>query len=349
MRRVLLLFAVALVAGCDSGSDEVAFRGVTVETRGDASLTVDGDALVVTGIGPGRSGGFTIPGNASRVDVEIDPLAIPAGARFGIEVEDASGNDIASFYNVGNDLGGVDFVFDFPASTGLEAVRLTYRIGGEGGRAVFSDVLELVLPRQTVARLPPTSGGSGSGSTTSTHVIREGGRYIVVSDSDPPQNTRLGCAGFVATLGFGDISGGSHELSELGIGQFETIDGKRFHGDSADWTFFRIVFIAAHAEGSSRQFDHTAIQVDALSCGHSERSFVFIASRRQECGQQYKLRQVDHSRRISKPSYHLKRLPKRDFGADWRRSICTIRWCDGFRRAQADLESGHSASHRPAQ
>ena len=200
LSRALPLAALPLAAlllavgGCDSDDAPVTFQGVEVEARGDATIAASDGALVVSGLGGGRSGGFTVAGQPDRVDVEVDALAIPAGGRFGVVVEDASGAEVASFYNEATSDDAFDLVFDFPGAVTAAVVR--YRLGGE---VVFEGRLALALLRAG-ARRAPTSAGSGEGDTGSTHVIRENGRYIVVSDSDGEGGRRAGgCAGFVVT------------------------------------------------------------------------------------------------------------------------------------------------------
>ena len=200
MRRLLLPLALALAAGCDTPAEEtdLTFQSVTVAERGDASLAVSGGALVVSGLDGSRSGGFTVAGTPGRVDVEIDPLAIPAGGRFGVEVEDAAGADLASFYTEAASDGSLDFVYDFGGTLPVLEVAIRYRLGGEAGDVVFQEFVG--VPSGRVARRAPTSGGSGDGETGSTHVIRENGKYIVVSDSDSGGARRAGeCPGFLVT------------------------------------------------------------------------------------------------------------------------------------------------------
>lgn len=196
--RALLLIAllVAFAAGCDIfGSDRLSFDGVEVEARGDASLAVENGRLVVSGLDGSRSGGFTLPGQPDRVDVRTAPIRIPAGGRFGIEVED-DGEDIASIYNEGTGNGEFDIRVNFADALGVTAVAIRYRLGGEGGRVVL-EIPSLPLIGGRTARRRETSAGNGSGDSESVHVIRSGGRYIVVSDSDAQEGARRGCPGFL--------------------------------------------------------------------------------------------------------------------------------------------------------
>ena len=204
MRAVLLCLSLVVLAACDTEADgPVSFQGVTVEARGDASLALDGGALVVSGLDGTRSGGFTVPGASERVDVEIDPLAVPAGGEFGVVVEDDEGGVLASLYTVGRGQGAIEFVFEFPSALGVGAVAVTYRRGGENGEVVLEGVLELAGGRLALGRRPSGSVGEGGGDTGSTHVIRENGRYVVVSDSDDASparpGARRGCGAFTVT------------------------------------------------------------------------------------------------------------------------------------------------------
>ena len=198
-RRLLLLAALALAA-CDTEapdpvSGSVTFQGVEVEAEGDAALTVDGDALVVSGLGGTREGGFALDGTPDRVDVEVDPLAVPAGARFGVEVRDGA-DVLAALYNEGVGDGRVDLRFDFPGLLGVTAAAVRYKLQGQ---VVFEARLGVEAGR-TRRQRRATSAGTGDGETGSTHVIRDRGRYIVVSDSDGESGRRAGgCAGFLMT------------------------------------------------------------------------------------------------------------------------------------------------------
>ena len=195
MRHALLCSAVLCLSACDSSVDDpVVYQGVTLDARGEASLSVSGDRLVVAGLDGSRSGGFTVEGTPARVDVEIDPLAIGAGERFGVVVEDAEGVELASFFNEGRRDGAVDFRFAFGDVLEVSAVSVRYRLAG---RVVLAGVLDVPSPRQ--GRLAAASAGSGEGSTGSTHVVRENGRYIVVSDSETNGARAGGCAGFLVT------------------------------------------------------------------------------------------------------------------------------------------------------
>ena len=203
MRRLLPLALLLTVAACDITAETmITFNGVEVEERGDASLGIQNGQLVVSGLTGNRSGGFNVVGTPSRVDVVTEPVSIPAGGRFGIEVEDADGDDLASIYNEAAGDGLFDVTFSFADALDVSAVAVRYKLGGE-----------TIL---TIPRLPLTpsgrqrassSAGSGSGDSGSVHVIRENGRYIVVSDSKGSGGARRGCAGFLLTelpLSFGE-------------------------------------------------------------------------------------------------------------------------------------------------
>lgn len=246
MRTALLTVTlVAVAAGCDIfGSDPLSFDGIEVEARGDASLAVENGRLVVSGLDGSRSGGFTLPGRPDRVDVRTEPVQIPAGGRFGIEVEDG-GEEIASIYNEGTGDGEFDVRVNFADALGVTAVAIRYRLGGENGRVVLSiDSLPLIGGR--TARRRETSAGSGSGDSESVHVIRSGGRYIVVSDSDAEDGARRGCPGFlivppdvygsefpnglctdwieVEPLGASDMPQGRVAVTARGVGSFSVRD-----------------------------------------------------------------------------------------------------------------------------
>ena len=198
MRAALLIaFFAATTAGCDIfGSDLLSFDGVEVEVRGDASLAVENGRLVVSGLTGNRSGGFTFPGLPDRVDVRTAPVTIPGGGRFGIEVEGDDGETIASIYNEGTGDGAFDIRVEFADALGVTAVAVRYLIGGEDGDVVL-DIPRLPFVSGRTARRRETSVGSGSGDSESVHVIRSGGRYIVVSDSEAEGGARQECPGFL--------------------------------------------------------------------------------------------------------------------------------------------------------
>lgn len=194
MRRAAVLLAALALAACDTGgpSDAVTFQGVEVEAVGDAQLEVVGGRLVVSGLEGGREGGFAVAGTPDRVDVLIEPLAVPAGARFGSEAT-AAGVTAAELYVEGQADGSLEFLFDFGGVLDLATVQ--YLLGGE----VLLEFQLDVLQRSAGARRAQ-SAGTGDGESGSTHVVRENGRYVVVADSDSDGTRRAsGCAGFLMT------------------------------------------------------------------------------------------------------------------------------------------------------
>lgn len=197
LRRSGFLLVVLALAACDTDTpDPVAFQGVEIAAEGEATLTLQGGALVVSGLGGSRQGGFEIDGRRDRVDVEIDPLSIPVGGRFGVEVRDGDAV-LASLYNEATAAGRFDVRFDFPDALGATVAIVRYRLDGE---VRFEGQVDLIPGRTSSGRRQPTSGGSGEGATGSTHVIRERGRYVVVSDSGEDAPRRAGgCPGFLMT------------------------------------------------------------------------------------------------------------------------------------------------------
>jgi len=196
-RSLLLLVLLALTVGaCDTNTapGPLLFGGVEVTATGDATLAVEGGQLIVSGLDGNRSGGFTLPGRPTRVDVDIAPLAVPPGGRFGARVTDDSGLEVASLFTEAGASGLLDFRFNFADLAGLSSAVIRYRLAG---RVVFQGELDLSSRRG--ARLAG-SGGSGTGGPGSTHVIRDGGKYIVVADADEQGGRqRDGCSGFLMT------------------------------------------------------------------------------------------------------------------------------------------------------
>lgn len=201
MRRlplVLLLAAGSVLAGCDGTDpgDPLVFSGVEVAPRGDASLAVAGGTLVASGLDGAREGGFTVGGDPQRIDVAVAPVTLPAvGARFGVLVEDAAGQALASFTNelVQNASGATVTRLRIAFPDGTSSVRITYRLND----AVVFTIPSLELRPGDGRLAREASAGETSGKAESVHVVRgSDGRYIVVSDSEA-QGARGGCAGYV--------------------------------------------------------------------------------------------------------------------------------------------------------
>lgn len=197
-RSALTLLALVSLAACDSETPPdgpVTFQGVEVAAEGDATISVRDGLLVVSGLDGARAGGFAVAGRPDRVDVEIAPLSIPVGGRFGVEVRDGS-DPVVSLANRATSAGRFDVEFDVPSLLGATAAIVRYRLNGE---VRFEGRLD-VVPGRTRGQRRPTSAGSGEGDTGSTHVVRERGKYVVVSDSDSGGARRAGgCSGFLMT------------------------------------------------------------------------------------------------------------------------------------------------------
>lgn len=193
----LAVLALAL-ASCDGTSDTppASFSGVPVTAVGGATLREVGGALVVSGIPAGADGGFAVSG--TRVDVEIDPVMVPAGGRFGARVEDAAGGEVASIFAEGLAGDRVRLVFSFGAASGVRLVRVAYRFGGQ---TLFTIPELPVTPDAPFAPtvLLPQSAGEGSGGAGSVHAVRDGGRWVMASDSPGggARGAAGGCTGFL--------------------------------------------------------------------------------------------------------------------------------------------------------
>ncbi|HEX8385155.1 MAG TPA: hypothetical protein VF576_03170 [Rubricoccaceae bacterium] len=205
MRRSARLLSAALVTlavgSCDSTPDPtpVTFGGVAVSPAGGTTLALSGNALVVTGVPTASDGGFSVDGARTRVDVEVDPVSVPEGGRFGVRVEGADGTDVASFFTEGLARDRVRLAFSFADASAVTRVQVLYKLGGQ---VVFR------IPALTLTTsFAPTSAregsaGTGEGGSGSVHVIREGSRYIVVGDSEGGGNRSAGsggCAGYLLT------------------------------------------------------------------------------------------------------------------------------------------------------
>ncbi|HEX8297779.1 MAG TPA: hypothetical protein VF594_01350 [Rubricoccaceae bacterium] len=202
LRSIATLVLSALpLASCDSGDGPgVTFGGVEVVPVGAATLRTSGTTLVVSGLTAGTEGGFSVPGLRQRIDATIDPITVPDGGRFGTRVEAADGSEIASLFAVGLPNERVRFVFSFGAGAGVSAVRLAYKLDGETVYTIPN--LPVVAGRMAEAVLVEQNGGEGSGKAGSVHAVRDGGRWVVVSDSEgpgqrPAADASGGCTGFL--------------------------------------------------------------------------------------------------------------------------------------------------------
>ncbi len=193
---IALLAASLALASCDGTTDETptSFSGVPVTPVGGATLRAQGGALVVSGIPAGTDAGFAVPGPTSRVDVVIDPVAIPAGGRFGGRVEDAAGGEIASVFAVGLPDDRVRIVFSFGQTSSVDRVRVVYRLGGQAVLTIPELPVRGDAPFAATLLLPQNAG-EGSGSGGSVHFVRDGGRWVAISDSET--SPKQGCAGFL--------------------------------------------------------------------------------------------------------------------------------------------------------
>ncbi len=194
-RTFLLALAALTVASCDDApapSDGVDFGGVTLRPQGRAALALRNGTLIVSGIPAGADGGFRLDGLRDRIDLAIDPLTIPDGGRFGGRVEAADGSEIASIYTEGRAGNRIRLVFAFGA--GVTRARILYKRGDE----TLFEIPELpVVTPFAPTVLFATEAGGGEGSAGSVHFIRQGGRYVAVSDSEGSSGRGGGCPGYL--------------------------------------------------------------------------------------------------------------------------------------------------------
>ena len=206
MRALLLTVLAAslpFLAACDSGDPEtVTFDGVEVEARGSAELAMDGSDLVVSNVGASGADGFFIPGTPTTVDVRTEPLSLAAGQGFGISVIGTDGVELAGFRNRNRGASSERFNFEITYADALDvkAVRVVYLLEGR----VQLELPSLPFRSDTGLRLATDSVGEGEGDTDSAHVVRRGGKYVVVSDSEcggSPRHAdgKHGCGGFTIT------------------------------------------------------------------------------------------------------------------------------------------------------
>lgn len=201
---LILCTAVLGLAACDSDDpDTLTFDGVEIEARGGATLATDGGDLVVSNVQASGNDGFFIPGTPASVDVLTEPISLMPGQGFGISVIGTDGTELAGFRNRNRGSSGrFNFEITFADALNVRAVRVVYLLDG----VVQLDIPSLEFRGDTGLRLATDSAGEGEGDTGSAHVVRRGGKYVVVSDSEgsgEPRHasgTRTGeCRGFTVT------------------------------------------------------------------------------------------------------------------------------------------------------
>lgn len=205
MLRVLacsLGLTLALTA-CDSGGpDTLTFDGVDIEAQGGAELSTDGGDLVVSNIQASGSDGFFIAGTPTSVDVLTAPIQLNPGQGFGISVIGTDGVELAGFRNRnrGSSSGRFTFEITYADALNIQAVRVVYLLNG----SVQLEIPNLPFNAGSGLRLATDSAGEGEGDTESAHVVRRGGKYVVVSDSEGGGAARRAgdkgpCEGFTVT------------------------------------------------------------------------------------------------------------------------------------------------------
>ncbi|MEO0558280.1 MAG: hypothetical protein AAF170_08865 [Bacteroidota bacterium] len=180
--RFLMLSVTLVLAACDSETpNTITFDGVEVETRGGAELVTDNGELVVSNIQSSGTDGFFIPGTPSSVDVRTEPLPLTNGQGFGISVIGLDGDELVGLRNRnrGASSGPFNFEITFADALDVKAVRVVYLLDGR---------VQLEIPSlpfsNSLGRRATDSVGEGEGDTDSAHVVRRGGKYVVVSDSE---------------------------------------------------------------------------------------------------------------------------------------------------------------------
>ncbi|GAB5533935.1 MAG: hypothetical protein Rubg2KO_01840 [Rubricoccaceae bacterium] len=196
----MLVAAVVSLAACDSGSpDTLTFNGVEVETRGDAELATENGDLVVSNVQTSGTDGFFIPGTPTSVDVRTEPLPLTDGQGFGISVIGMEGDELVGLRNRnrGASSGRFNFEITFADALDVQAVRVVYLLEGR----VQLEIPSLPFVGSLGNRRATDSVGEGEGDTESAHVVRRGGKYVVVSDSESSGEPRRAgdknaCEGF---------------------------------------------------------------------------------------------------------------------------------------------------------
>lgn len=180
----LAALTVALVA-CDTikeqlTPDEVSFNGVTYTAIGQANFRVEEDGLVVTNIGNSGNDGARVSqaGGITEADFRVDPVDIPAGGRWGMELFDGSGASLATVWNDDVDGQRHRIEVDFAASLGVETVTVEYFLGS----VIQLRVPGVVLNGGSGQRARAANVGESDEEPESVHVVRDGPKIVVATD-----------------------------------------------------------------------------------------------------------------------------------------------------------------------
>lgn len=188
----LALAGLLVLAACDSADEprEVTFDGVTYVAVGEAELEVTDAGLVVSNIGTAGGDGVRVERERGLRDADVatQPVTIPDGARWGLQIFGALGGErtaLAAAWADGTADGRHAINIEFADALGADSVRFEYLLGG---------VLVARSPSVPLGGLrarAAASGGSTNAKPQSTHATRTSKGVIVVG-TDYGSSSSLG-------------------------------------------------------------------------------------------------------------------------------------------------------------
>jgi hypothetical protein len=209
-RLAVVFGCAAFLWACDGGPEpltEVDFRGVTYRALGEAGLRLVGGVLEVSNIGVQGGDGVRVDvedGELDSLGVEIQPLELGAGARWGITAFGQVGGvrrALAAAW--AEDVGGGrnNIQVSFGAGLGLDSLAFEYLLDG------VLVVRSPMLPTDAGLTTLVASAGTSDLGPNSVHAVREGGVVVIGTDyrgdgltGGTP--TGLGCTAAVIQVSF---------------------------------------------------------------------------------------------------------------------------------------------------
>jgi hypothetical protein len=198
-----------LLWACDGGAEpptEVDFRGVTYHAIGEARLRLAGGVLEVSDIGVQGGDGVRVDvedGELDSLGVEIQPLELGTGARWGITAFGQVGGvrrALAAAW--AEDIGGGrnNIQVSFGAGLGLDSLAFEYLLDG------VLVTRSPNLPTEAGLTTLVTSAGTSNLGPNSVHAVREGGVVVIGTDYRSDELTGGTTAGLGCTAALIQVS-----------------------------------------------------------------------------------------------------------------------------------------------
>ncbi len=210
MKLLLRIPAFALVGlaalafcACDSdesgGGDMVVFDGLTYIATGEAELEVTTAGLVVSNIGPSGDDGVRVerPAGLRSADVDVQPVVIPNGARWGLQVFGEVAGErtaLAAAWADGAADSRHEINVEYADALGVTLVAFEYLLGGS---LVYRSP-DVPLDGTNRSRAAASAGASRA-RPGSTHAQRSSKGVIVVG-TDYASDAALRGGGCTAAL-----------------------------------------------------------------------------------------------------------------------------------------------------